>query len=77
MIESTSTYAILTVEGACFFSSVELSALGELSQEAREKRATTAAAIALKVDAFVIFILKDFVNCVIFTNFACKCTKKF
>jgi hypothetical protein len=47
-----------------------------LSQEAREKRATAATAIALKVDAFVIFILKDFVNCVIFTNFACKCTKK-
>jgi hypothetical protein len=64
------------VEGTCFFSSVELSAFGELSHEAREKRATTAAAIALKVDAFVIFILKDFVNCVIFINFACKCTKK-
>jgi hypothetical protein len=77
MIESTSTKAILMVEGTSFFSSVEESDFGELSQEVIEKKATTAAAIALKVDAFVIFILKDFVNCVIFTNFACKCTKKF
>lgn len=64
------------VEGTSFFSSVEESDLGELSHEARVKSATTAAAIALKVKFFAIFIIKDFVNCVIFTNFACKCTKK-
>ena len=77
MIESTSTYAILRVELTFGFSSEELSDLGELSHEEREKRATTATAIAPKVESFVIFIIKDFVNCVLFINFACKCTKKF